>query len=174
MHYCLCLHMSPHSSPITLPFPRLKKQTNAPHPLPCSHAGSVPYLIPLFDGLRYSKFFFMQFPAAQAVLAPLEPLIRLYFSVPFAGCVCARQGGSAPRPATAFRTFSAYAHDGTGVPSVPDTHQHSSREGALLLSPSCRVAVFFAVYLGIINNFNFSRYVRFNAMQAILLDIILM
>ena len=34
--------------------------------------------------------------------------------------------------------------------------------------------VFFAVYSGIVNNQNFSRYVRFNALQSILLDIILM
>ena len=38
----------------------------------------------------------------------------------------------------------------------------------------CSFAVFFAVYLGIINNQNFSRYCRFNAMQAVLLDIVLM
>ena len=34
--------------------------------------------------------------------------------------------------------------------------------------------IFFAVYAGIVNNQNFSRYVRFNALQSILLDIILM
>lgn len=40
--------------------------------------------------------------------------------------------------------------------------------------PAARLIVFFAVYLGICQNYNFSRYVRYNAMQAILLDIILM
>jgi hypothetical protein len=30
------------------------------------------------------------------------------------------------------------------------------------------------VYTGIINNFNFSRFVRYNAMQAVLLDVLLM
>ncbi|EFN53875.1 hypothetical protein CHLNCDRAFT_136015 [Chlorella variabilis] len=39
--------------------------------------------------------------------------------------------------------------------------------------PLASLIVFFGVYLGIINNPRFSRYVRFNAMQAILLDIIL-
>ena len=34
--------------------------------------------------------------------------------------------------------------------------------------------IFFAIYAGIVNNQNFSRYVRFNALQSILLDIILM
>ncbi|GAB4819498.1 hypothetical protein N2152v2_006544 [Parachlorella kessleri] len=82
--------------------------------------GALPYLIPLFDGLRYGRFFLVQFPAVADVLAPLNPLIRLYYGFPFAGLI-----------------------------------------------------VFFAVYLGIIQNFRFSRYVRYNAMQAILLDVIL-
>lgn len=81
---------------------------------------SVPYLIPLIDGLRYGKFFFAQFPAFARLLAPLNPLVSLYFGVPFASFAC-----------------------------------------------------FFAVYLGIINNQKFSRYCRFNAMQAVLLDIVL-
>lgn len=76
---------------------------------------SVPYLIPLCDGLRYGecncmlrlnaadcqsgtfssglsihgcncagKFFFAQFPAFARLLAPLNPLVSLYFGVPFA------------------------------------------------------------------------------------------
>ncbi|KAF5826603.1 hypothetical protein DUNSADRAFT_2551 [Dunaliella salina] len=39
--------------------------------------------------------------------------------------------------------------------------------------PLGSLIAFFGVYLGIVNNRNFSRFVRFNAMQAILLDIIL-
>lgn len=69
---------------------------------------AVPYLIPLCDGLRYGKwaviqdfaeqgqqqhcsvacfagkFFFAQFPAFARLLAPLNPLVSLYFTVPFA------------------------------------------------------------------------------------------
>jgi len=45
---------------------------------------ALPYLLPLFDGLRYGKFLFLQFPAFAAVLSPFEPLINIYFSVPFA------------------------------------------------------------------------------------------
>ena len=82
--------------------------------------GALPYLLPLFDGLRYGKFLFVQFPVFANVIAPLNPLIQLYFSVPFAG-----------------------------------------------------LAAFFAVYILIINNYEWPRNVRFNAMQAILLDIIL-
>ncbi|KAK9823459.1 hypothetical protein WJX72_002907 [[Myrmecia] bisecta] len=81
---------------------------------------ALPYLIPLFDGLRYGKFFFMNYPAFAQILAPLGPAIRLYFSFPFASLI-----------------------------------------------------VFFAVYAGIVNNTNFDRYVRYNAMQAVLLSIIL-
>ena len=35
-------------------------------------------------GLRYGKFLFLQFPLFGQILAPLDPLIRLYFSFPFA------------------------------------------------------------------------------------------
>lgn len=82
--------------------------------------GALPYLLPLFDGLRYGKFLFIQFPILANVIAPLNPLIQLYFSVPFAS-----------------------------------------------------LAAFFAVYILIINNYEWPRHVRFNAMQAVLLDIIL-
>lgn len=47
--------------------------------------GALPYLLPLFDGLRYGKFLFIQFPVLANILLPFDPLIRLYFSVPFAG-----------------------------------------------------------------------------------------
>ena len=38
----------------------------------------------------------------------------------------------------------------------------------------CSLIIFFAAYLGIVNNQNFSRYVRFAVLQAVLLDIVLM
>jgi hypothetical protein len=38
----------------------------------------------------------------------------------------------------------------------------------------CRFIVFLAVYSGIVNNYNLGRFIRFNAMQAVLLDILLM
>eukprot|EP00892_Ulva_mutabilis_P010723 jgi/Ulvmu1/8022/UM004_0259.1 len=81
---------------------------------------SLPYLIPMCDGLKYGKFLMVQYPIFATVLAPLSPFARLYFSVPF-------------------------------FPLI----------------------VFFAVYLGIVNNQSLDRSVRYNAMQAILLDIIL-
>lgn len=81
---------------------------------------ALPYLLPLFDGLRYGKFLFVQYPIFSTILSPFEPLMKVYFSFPFASLIA-----------------------------------------------------FFAVYLGIINSTRFSRYVRFNAMQAVLLDIIL-
>ena len=81
---------------------------------------SVPYLLPLLDGLRYGKFFFREFPQTYVLLAPLEPLIKAYYTLPFASLV-----------------------------------------------------VFFGLYYGIVQNYNFSRFVRFQAMQTILLDILL-
>lgn len=81
---------------------------------------SLPYLLPLFDGIRYGRFFFLEYPAFAKLLLPLEPLMRVYFSIPFIGLIA-----------------------------------------------------FFGVYGGIVNNRNFSRFVRYNAMQAVLLDILL-
>ena len=34
----------------------------------------LPYLVPLLDGLRYSRFFFSQFPQAIVLLTPLQPI----------------------------------------------------------------------------------------------------
>mmetsp|Transcript_12421 Transcript_12421/g.31530 ORF Transcript_12421/g.31530 Transcript_12421/m.31530 type:complete len:251 (-) Transcript_12421:174-926(-) len=81
---------------------------------------SVPYLLPLLDGLRYGRFFFAEFPQTAIVLAPLQPLIKTYYTLPFASLI-----------------------------------------------------VFFSMYYGIVNNYKFSRFIRFNAMQTILLDILL-
>ena len=81
-------------------------------------ASTVPYLLPLFDGLRYGRFFFQQFPISLLIVEPLAPLIKVYFSLPFASLIA-----------------------------------------------------FFALYYGVVQNSNFSRYVRYNTMQSILLDI---
>lgn len=82
---------------------------------------AAPYLVPLFDSLRYGKFALAQNPILYKLLAPLDPLIRLYTTVPFASLI-----------------------------------------------------TFFAIYILVINNREtWSRYVRFNAMQAVLLDIVL-
>ena len=107
---------------------------------------ALPYLLPLLDGLRYGaqvsqasacsgggaagvdaspcvpagKFFFLEFPQTQLLFLPLQPILQLYTTVPFAS-----------------------------------------------------VLVFFGLYLGIVQNQNYSRFVRFNGQQAILLDILL-
>ncbi len=39
---------------------------------------------------------------------------------------------------------------------------------------SYRFLVFLGIYTGIVNNQNLSRFVRYNAMQAVLLDVLLM
>lgn len=81
---------------------------------------SLPYLLPLVDGLMFGRFLFQQFPVLQLLLIPLAPLMQIY-SLPFASLV-----------------------------------------------------IFFALYLGVVRNENISHFIRFNAMQAILLDIVLM
>lgn len=81
---------------------------------------SLPYLLPLIDGLVFGRFLFTQFPVLQLLLIPLAPLMQIY-SLPFASLI-----------------------------------------------------IFFALYLGVVRNENISHFIRFNAMQAILLDIVLM
>ena len=81
---------------------------------------SLPYLLPLVDGLAFGRFLFTQFPVLQLLLIPLAPLMQIY-SLPFASLI-----------------------------------------------------IFFALYLGVVRNENISHFIRFNAMQAILLDIVLM
>lgn len=81
---------------------------------------SLPYLLPLIDGLNFGRFLFDQFPALQLVFMPLLPLIQIYSGIPFAGFI-----------------------------------------------------IFLALYLGVVRNENISHFIRFNTMQAILLDIIL-
>ena len=78
------------------------------------------YMLPLLDGLKYSKFLFMQAPALSLVLLPIAPLIQLWGSLGF-----------------------------------------------------LQVVVFFGTYLGVVQNQNMKRFVRFNAQQAVLLDILL-
>ena len=89
-------------------------------PVPDRVVAFLPYLVPLLDGLRYSRFFFAQFPQAIFLLQPLQPLASMYFRIPFAGMIS-----------------------------------------------------FFAIYMGIAENRTLSRFVRFNGMQAIILDVCL-
>ena len=80
---------------------------------------SLPYLLPLIDGLSFSGFLFAQFPVLKLFFVPLAPLLQIY-SLPLASLI-----------------------------------------------------IFFALYLGVVRNENISHFIRFNAMQAILLDIVL-
>lgn len=79
---------------------------------------SLPYLLPLVDGLMFGMYLFRQFPALQIILVPLAPLMALNSG--FLGLI-----------------------------------------------------VFFLIFLLVVRNPNISRFIRFNAMQAILLDIVL-
>ncbi|KAH7294602.1 hypothetical protein KP509_27G009300 [Ceratopteris richardii] len=78
------------------------------------------YLLPLFDGFQYGRYFLAQFPQAQVAMKPLYPILRIYTSTPFAS-----------------------------------------------------IAVFFSFYFLVVRNPNFNRYVRFNTMQAVMLDVLL-
>lgn len=78
------------------------------------------YFLPFFDGIQYGRYFFLQFPAAEKLLAPLFPLLSVYKGLPFSNFIA-----------------------------------------------------FFGLYLLVVRNPNFSRYVRFNTMQAVVLDVLL-
>merc|ERR1711904_442669 len=81
---------------------------------------AIPYLIPLTDGLRYAKFFFLQFPVFASLLMPIIPIVQFQDLIPYGSTI-------------------------------------------LLLS----------VYFGLARNETLSRFVRFNALQACYLDILL-
>ena len=89
-------------------------------PVPDRVIAFLPYFLPLFDGLRYSLYFFAQFPQLIFLIKPLEPIYSAFFRIPFSGMIA-----------------------------------------------------FFLIYFGIAENRDLSRFVRFNGMQAMMLDIIL-
>lgn len=80
---------------------------------------SLPYLLPLIQGIVFGSFLFRQFPALQVLLVPLSPVLLIYSSIPFAGLI-----------------------------------------------------IFFALFLLVVRNERISHFIRFNTMQAILLDIV--
>ncbi|MBD2090833.1 hypothetical protein H6F67_13335 [Microcoleus sp. FACHB-1515] len=81
---------------------------------------SLPYLLPLLDGIPFGQVLFAQFPVLNALLLPITPLLAIYHGFPFASLI-----------------------------------------------------IFFAVFLLVVRNDNIPYFIRFNAMQAILLSIIL-
>jgi hypothetical protein len=81
---------------------------------------SLPYLLPLIDGIVFGSFLFRQFPVVALVFSPLLPLVAIYRAIPFSGLI-----------------------------------------------------IFFALFLLVIRNENISHFIRFNTMQAILLDIVI-
>lgn len=80
----------------------------------------LPYLLPLVSALPFGAFLFQQFPAFRVLLIPLQPVLFIYQSIPFAGII-----------------------------------------------------VFFLLFLLVVRNERIVHFIRFNTMQAILLDILL-
>ena len=82
---------------------------------------SLPYLLPLIDGLAFGSFLFQQFPVFQYILLPLAPVLLIYRALgQFAGII-----------------------------------------------------IFFALYFAVVRNERIAHFIRFNTMQAILIDIVL-
>jgi Chloroplast import apparatus Tic20-like len=82
---------------------------------------SLPYLLPLIDGLAFGRFLFGQFPILGLILIPLQPVLLIYSAVPFGGIV-----------------------------------------------------IFFALFFLVVRNERIPHFIRFNTMQAILIDIVLL
>lgn len=81
---------------------------------------SLPYLLPIISALPFGMFLFKQFPVLGIILLPLQPVLFIYGSIPFAGLV-----------------------------------------------------VFFVLFLFVVRNERIIHFIRFNTMQAILIDIAL-
>jgi uncharacterized membrane protein len=81
---------------------------------------SLPYLLPIMSGLPFGSLLLRQFPALGILFLPLQPVIAIYNTIPFAGLV-----------------------------------------------------VFFLLFLLVVRNERIAHFIRFNTMQAILLDILL-
>jgi uncharacterized membrane protein len=82
---------------------------------------SLPYLLPLIDGLVFGSFLLRQFPPLQVLLFPLQPVLIIYGSLGSFG----------------------------------------------------QLIVFFALFLLVVRNEKINHFIRFNTMQAILLDIVI-
>ncbi|MEH1888051.1 MAG: Tic20 family protein [Nostoc sp.] len=82
---------------------------------------SLPYLLPLIDGLVFGSSLLNQFPALKVLLLPLQPVLIIYGSLGQFG----------------------------------------------------QIIVFFALLLLVVRNEKISHFIRFNTMQAILLDIVI-
>jgi uncharacterized membrane protein len=84
---------------------------------------SLPYLLPILDGVRFGAFLFSQFPLLAIILFPLAPLLAIY-NARFLGVI------------------------------------------------TVSLIVFFALFILVVRNEKIPHFIRFNAMQAILLDIV--
>ena len=78
------------------------------------------YLIPLIDALPLGQYVIQQFPGLLLIYLPLQPIIALYYQLPFGSFI-----------------------------------------------------IFLILFMGVVRNTNISHFIRFNAMQAILMGILL-
>ena len=82
--------------------------------------GSLVYVIPLLDALPFGSFILKQFPQIGIIYLPLQPLIDIYYGIPFASFI-----------------------------------------------------LFLALFFAVVRNDRISYFIRFNAMQCILIGILL-
>jgi len=82
--------------------------------------GALVYALPLIYALPFGQFALRQIPILGLIYIPLQPLIQVYYTLPFAGII-----------------------------------------------------IFFLLFMTVVRNDRISHFIRFNTMQAILIDILL-
>lgn len=82
--------------------------------------GALVYALPLIYVLPYGQYTLSQVPILGLIYLPLAPLIKIYYTLPFAG-----------------------------------------------------ILIFFVLFFAVVRNYRVSHFIRFNTMQAILLDILI-
>lgn len=119
---------------------------------------ALPYLMPLLDGLRYSKFFWKVAPQMQLILVPLEPLVRLFYSVPFSSFIL-------------FLCIYQFIVQNQNMPRCVIVYGLGGGGRAWRLQTTVYTLYNYPCCPMCINKHR--RFVRFNAMQAVMLDICL-
>lgn len=137
---------------------------------------SISYLLPLLDGLHYSKYILLQVPQFVLVLLPLAPVIEIFEEFRWLQV-------RSPEVPQLGSCHSACVTGGEGVTRRKDGQEEIAggagrgREQCptfLTVKPRIlrQIVAFFGLALGVANNRSLPKFTRFNAQQAILLDII--
>jgi hypothetical protein len=153
----------------------------ARHPAPLPPP-QLPYLLPLLDTLPYGRYLFLQVSTAAAA-APSAAGGPGQLAAPRVAALAGAAAATQLQPRRRDRRAAAQPpRPRAPHPPPPAQFPFIARALAPLgpvnalyhLFPFAPFIIFLGVYSGIVNNQSLSRYIRYNAMQAVLLDILLM